>query len=278
MTNMHLKKWMIAATLFLAFGGYAQNTKLVLIKGQKYEVTTTSKVNSVASVMGQEMENIANTTTVETFEVKNTDAAQTDLVSMVTRMVINATAMGQETSFDSDKKDNSGPGTEEMAKLINKPKNIVIDANGKILKEDKDEASDANMAMSGAKSAISFFNASMIGKTVKMGESWMDSIASNTDKIKTNTVGTYSVKGIENNIATIVFNGTTTVAGVMEQMGQEMDMKSTSKVTGESKLDLTNGIIIETTTSSDGNMTIEVSGMSIPVTVKITSTTKTKAL
>lgn len=278
MKNMHLKKWMLAATLFLAVGGYAQNSKLVLIKGQKYEVTSTSKVNSTASVMGQEMENTANTTTVETIEVKNTGAAQYDLVSMVTRMVLNASAMGQETNFDSDKKDNSGPGAEEMAKLINKPKNIVIDDKGKVLKEDKDEASEANMAMSGGKSGVSLFNASLIGRTIKLGESWLDSVASNTDKMKTNTVGTYTVKSIENNIATIVFNGTTTVTGVMEQMGQEMDMKSTSKVTGESKLDLTNGIIMETSSNSDGNMTVEVGGMSIPVTIKTTSTTKTKAL
>lgn len=276
---MYLKKWMVAATLLLAVGGYAQNSKLVLNKGQKYEVTSVTKTNSLASVMGQEMENTANTTTVEVIEVKNTSDKQTDLVTTLTRMVVNASAMGQEINFDSDKKDNSGPGAEDMSKEINKPKNVSIDANGKLIGAEKAEADAMDMMKAGgAQSGISLFREGLIGKSMKVGDSWLDSVVVNTEKIKTNTTGTYTVKTIENNIATIAFAGTSTLTGVMEQMGQEMDMKSTSKVTAETKLDITNGVILESATNTDGNMTIMAAGMEIPVTVKASVTTKTKML
>lgn len=276
---MYLKKWMVAATLLLAVGGYAQNSKLVLNKGQKYEVTSVTKTNSLANVMGQEMENITNTTTVELIEVKNTSDKQTDLVTTLTRMVMNASAMGQEINFDSDKKDNSGPGAEDMSKEINKPKNVSIDANGKLIGAEKAEADAMDMMKAGgAQSGISLFREGLIGKSMKVGDSWLDSVIVHTEKIKTNTSGMYTVKTIENNIATIIFAGTSTLKGVMEQMGQEMDMISTSKVTAETKLDITNGVILESATNTDGNMTIMAAGMEIPVTVKASVTTKTKML
>lgn len=279
MKNMYLKKWMVAASLLLATGSYAQNVKLVLNKGQKYEVSTTSKVNSVASVMGQEMESTANTLTVELIEVKDTRAAETDLVSTVTRLSVSSSAMGQEMNYDSDKKDNSGPGTEEMAKQVNKPRNITINDNGKILKEEKNEAAAGMMMMSGGGgNGLAFFREALIGKNLKTGESWADSTVNNTDKMKTTTVGTFTVKSIENNIATVTFAGTASSAGTMEQMGQEMEMKATNKINSESKVNLANGTIIENTTNVDGTATVEAMGMSIPVTIKNNSTTTVKAL
>lgn len=277
---MYLKRLMIAATLLLAVGANAQQVKLSLAKGNKYEVTNTTKVTSVASVMGQEMESTASTSTTELVEVKDVSKKQIDLVSTITQMKVSAVAMGQETNFDSDKKDNTGPGAEEMGKGINKPRNITIDENGKVIKEDKDENAGVAASTMGVteQSGLSLVKEGFIGKTITTGASWMDSTISNRDKITTKTAGTYTAKSIEGNIAVIGFDGITTVTGTMEQMGQEMEMKSSSKITMEIKLDIETGVILENTSTSTGDMTIEAAGMSIPVAVKTRSVVKTRKL
>ena len=274
---MSLRKSLLALVLLLSFKGYSQ-VKLVLNSGQKIEVTTDLSTTSVASVMGQDIESSAATNTTEVFEVKNASSKQTEMVATVTHLTADIVAMGQQTKYDSDKKDNTDPGASEMGDMVNKPKNITIDQNGKVLKEDKTATSAATQFAGSALSSTPFLRETFVGKDLKVGDSWMDSTTNTGDKLTTNTVGTYTVKTIDNNIATISFTGTTKLSGSMEQMGQEMEMTSTSTVTAETKLDITTGIIIESVANSDGNMSIEAAGMSIPVTVKTKTTTKSKML
>jgi Family of unknown function (DUF6263) len=282
MKKMYLKKWMAGAMLLLAAGSYAQTVKLVLPKGQKYEITTTSKVNSVANVMGQDMENNVDNTTVQGIEVKDARTNETDLAITTTKMVSNVQAMGQEMSYDSDKKDNSGPMADAMGKMIGKTKNMTVDATGKILKQDKaDKDTEMPMMMGGGSDGgVAIFQMAFIGKDLKTGASWVDSVVNNTDKMKTTTSGTYAVVSInaEKNTATISFTGTQTMSGVLEQMGQEMNMTGTSKVNTQYEVDINTGIILQSTVTNDGTMTIDAMGMSIPATTKSTTTTKVKLL
>lgn len=278
---MYLKKWVVAAALLFTTGSYAQTVKLALAKGRKYEVTTVNKVNSVASVMGQEMENNIDNTTVEQYEVKDTRAQETDMAVTITKMKVAAQAMGQENNYDSEKKDNSGPMADAMDKVMGKVKNMTIDASGKIIKEDKaEEGGGIPMMMGGGGTTgdAAIIRNGLVGKELKVGASWPDSAVTGTDKMKVTTVGIYTVKSIENNIAVVLFAGTQNTTGVMEQMGQEMNMTGTSKVNGEIKIDLATGILLENNSSTDGTMTIEAAGMSIPVTMKSSTVSKIKTL
>ena len=278
---MYLKKWVLAAALLFTTGSYAQTVKLALAKGRKYEVTTVNKVNSVASVMGQEMENNIDNTTVEQYEVKDTRAQETDMAVTITKMKVAAQAMGQENNYDSEKKDNSGPMADAMDKVMGKVKNMTIDASGKIIKEDKaEEGGGIPMMMGGGGTTgdAAIIRNGLVGKELKEGASWPDSAVTGTDKMKVTTVGIYTVKSIENNIAVVLFAGTQNTTGVMEQMGQEMNMTGTSKVNGEIKIDLATGILLENNSSTDGSMTIEAAGMSIPVTMKSSTVSKIKTL
>jgi hypothetical protein len=119
-----------------------------------------------------------------------------------------------------------------------------------------------------------------IGKELKAGTSWMDSVVSNSDKMKNTTSGKYTVTSInaEKNTATISFAGTQNMSGIMEQMGQEMNMTGTSKVTGQYEVDIKTGIILQSSVANDGTMTIEAMGMSIPATTKSTTNTMVKFL
>ena len=181
------------------------------------------------------------------------------------------------------KKNNSGPLAESLDKVVNKVKNYTVDANGKIIKEDKDDDDDAGAlgglaALSPTTDGISILKVTLLGKTLTADGNWDDSISTNADKLKSTTVGTYKVTAIEGNIATISFDGTQRLAGTIEQMGQEMGMTGTNKITGVYKVDLSSGLILSNITTTTGNSNIEAMGMSIPVTTKTTTTATTKVL
>ncbi len=124
--NMKFFK-LIIAVAFLPVFAHAQIIKLNLPKDTKYEVSTVTKVTSIASIMGQEMESGSDISTVETIKVKDTRAGETDLVSTITRITANVQAMGQATVYDSDKKDNDATAEETFGKMKGKDKNITVD-------------------------------------------------------------------------------------------------------------------------------------------------------
>ncbi|HEX2684041.1 MAG TPA: hypothetical protein VHL77_08915, partial [Ferruginibacter sp.] len=110
---MYIKKiiFLFAALLMLHAGSFAQKVKLVLVKGEKYEQTTTTSINSMASAMGQEMASTLNNTTVQSIHVIEVGNNGSNLDYTTTRVLLNSQVMGQEVNFDSDKKDSGGPGT-----------------------------------------------------------------------------------------------------------------------------------------------------------------------
>lgn len=280
---MHIKNSLFAFILLLSTAAYSQPVKLVLTKGQTFEVTTTLKTNSVSSMMGQDMENNVENTTTETYTVKDTRAGETDLVKKITRMQTNMKAMGQEMTYDSESKNNEGPMAESLDKLVGNANSITIDEGGKIIKEEKKEEEDAvaqlGLSMGTAPSAgISILNPSFINREVTLNSSWTDSTITLMDKIKTSTSGTYTVTALDGDIASISFEGEQLTSGTLEQMGMEMGMSGKSKISIRIKLNLANGLVTETTNTTDGTNDVEVMGMSLPGKVKTTVITKLKML
>ena len=282
MTKIKACIFAVVAAFLLTVPVFSQTVKLVLNKGARYEATTISKSSSVSSVMGQDMESLFDNTMVQTIEVKDTKDTTTDLVSTVSRITANTSMMGQEMSYDSDKKDNDATMSEGFGKLVGKSKNITINAGGKVIHEDKplDSLSGSLSMMMGnsLNSGIPMIQSGIVGRSIASGATWLDSVNSSTDKMKITMKGTYLVKQVENNIATIDFSGTQNVSGTIEQMGQEMNMTTTSKVTNQISLNLTNGLIMENTYSISGNGNIDAMGMSIPLTIKSTVNNKIKTL
>ncbi len=43
--------------------------------------------------------------------------------------------MGQEMNYDSEKNDNKGEMADMLGAAVNKPQNLIIDANGKIIRQ-----------------------------------------------------------------------------------------------------------------------------------------------
>src|SRR6478609_9322017 len=96
-----IKRFLFVATMTSAVitGSYAQ--KIAITKGQKLETQTVTK--TTMEVMGQNIDNETNM--VNTVEVKDVTGDGYLFSNTINRMVIKGNAMGQEMSFDSDKKE-----------------------------------------------------------------------------------------------------------------------------------------------------------------------------
>jgi hypothetical protein len=266
---MKLNK-LIIALAFLPVFTHAQIVKLNLPKGSKYEAVTTTKVSSVASLMGQEMESGTDMNITETISVKDTRPGETDLVKTITKLVSNIQAMGQNMSYDSDKKDNEGQLAETFDKMMNRQKNVTVDTYGKIIKQDKEEESASTAMMGISNDGLPILSNNFIGREVKPGNTWHDSTSTSGEQMTTVTTGNYTIQAVDAGTAMIVFAGTTRLNGTIEQMGQELAMTSTSTVNSTFEVDIATGLIKKSTQTTDGTMNIEAGGMSIPATTKTT--------
>lgn len=282
MNKHYLKQILIPALLLITVGAGAQNLKLTLVKGQKFEVTSKMNVSSTVEAMGQQMESTADNNSVEIIEVKDIRGNETDLTTTTIKLLVNTQAMGQEMNYDSEKKDNSGPMAEELGKTVNKAQNVTIDAAGKIIKQDKESASTGAMAMmaGGSSNGLFLLKQALVGREMKEGNTWFDSTTTQEEKMITKSEGTYTVKSINlaAHSATVLYSGKQTITGVIEQMGMEMNMNTNNKIEGQYDLDLNTGLITGSSVTTTGTLNIEASGMSIPGTTKVTNTVTVKAL
>lgn len=279
MKNKFLQALISFITLLTTSSGFAQKIELKLTKDQKYKVETTTKIQSTVTAMGQEMENNANNVSTTTYVVLNASNREIEIGSTVTKMVSSLQMMGQEMSYNSEKKDNSGPMAEAMEKLMNKEKKTTIDPFGKVIKEEAKEENAATdpMAMLGGSSdnsGISIVNKMVMNRYIKPNIIWTDSTEKDDGKMKSKTVLTFKVTEIKDGVATMSFNGNVTTAGTMEQQGMEMTMSGSNKIDGTLSVTLSNGIILNSNSTTSGNSTIELQGMSIPVVTNIVTVSK----
>lgn len=278
----HLKLASLIVFSILSLESFSQQAKIDVKKGEKYQVVSSTKVTSSMELMGQSMETKADNNSTTVYEVRDVEEAEIKLESKLTKLKVSSEIMGQTNDFDSDKKDNTGPGASEMTAMLNQPRTVKLDKKGTITKQDAPTEGGQAMEMlgmgKGDDSAIELFVPALIGVELKTGNVYPDSSEIEEEKLKTKSIGSYTITGIENGIASVSYTGTTTVNGQMEQMGQEMDMSSTSAVKTELKLDMLSGRIISKSGTSEGDMTVAAGGMTIPVKLKITSTTTTSLM
>lgn len=278
-----MKKGFLQTTIAFIFmtiasTSFAQKVALKLNTGQKLKVITNTETKSTMSAMGQEMEtNLVSKSTTQVVVLSNENSTY-QIGQTLIGLQTNMQAMGQDMSYDSEKKDNDEKIAESLDKVMNKEKKVTINSIGKIIKQESiGEQEEASMSMmTGLASngdAVVILMKSLLGQDMKVGNSWIDDSENTAGQTKTKNNLTFSVTNIESDVATIDYSGTTTSEGTMEQMGQEMAITSSNKVTGNVSVNIKNGILIAhlVNISSTGNM--EVAGMTIPnnTITKITS-------
>ncbi|HEV8079313.1 MAG TPA: hypothetical protein VGP43_01270, partial [Chitinophagaceae bacterium] len=241
---------LIFTAITIANISFAQKTtdRVILNKGQKILATTTINGNVSMEMMGQNMETISESFVSGTLEVKNVNTMGYILTNTVNKMKVKTKGgMAPAMDFDSDKKEDMNS---EMGKAIKdnlQPKDMEIGFNGnaiekkdtKIDDEDMAKAMQAIMSGTGDKGMADVFMLLPVGK--KAGEVWLDS--SNANGIKINS--TYSLKKINGNEGTIIINTISSINKTVNAQGAELTITMDSKISSESIVDLTTGLIKE---------------------------------
>jgi Family of unknown function (DUF6263) len=269
----------LVAVVMAAVNADAQ--KLAVTKGQKLETLTTTKMSM--EVMGQNIDN--ESTSTSNVEVKEVSADGYLFANTVKRMTMKGSGMGQDMSFDSDKKEDlEGQVGQVVKDKIGAVQEIQVDKLGKVtaIKEAVDSkpagGMSGMMSLTGdvAKGQPYPLLIQLPGKAVKSGDSWTDS-SGTVQTIK--TVTTYTYKGIgADGAAMVSFTGTLAKTGTVEQNGMEIQMDMTGVTRGESSYDAASGLLKTTTSSAEIKGTLGIMGQNAPIAATVVSTIAAKKL
>lgn len=279
---MRLRIITLPFLLLVVYAANGQKVGLILLKGQKVEISSFNKVTSSTEVMGQTLENNIESTIVQLAEVKDTRAGETDIELVNSKITANVQMMGQDINYDSDKKEESGPMAESFSKYFNKFINFTIGTDGHVIRKDsiKEEAAgNPGISVLDDKfTELGFINLALLGRDITVDATWIDTSIKTEAKTTVNNAGVYKVVSIENNVATITYDGTSASEGMIEQMGQEMKLTTQNKISGTIKLDILNGIVLSEATDITLHSTISAAGMEILSTGKGVNTMTAKVL
>ena len=251
-------------------GIYSQTGALNVQKGQQFKVSISITSNSNVEAMGQVINTDLKSTTLSIYEIDKVMPDEITIKTTIKKMVASLEAMGQSSNFDSDKKDNGGPLAEQLAEKVNKTRTLQV--NGKGIITGGDETAEAIPGTSGSAGKCELFEPALLGRTLKVGDSFTDTFSVKQDKLSSRDSGTYTVTAIENGIATINYTGIQKLNSVMEQMGMEVSSASVANVKTEFQMDIQSGVLRSVITELDTTATIEVAGTTLPSTGKTTTT------
>ncbi len=277
-----MKKIFFIAAMFSVFNAVAQiDSKIVLNKGQKVIVVSLIDADTDMG-MGMQIKNTY--TTTSELNVISEDKNNYSISSKTTRIIIAMNMMGQETKYDSDKPEDqkSELGKELSVKsnvgdtlLVNKTSGVIT-GNKKDSPERPEKPGDDNPMMSmmggglNVNSSEVILNGAflVIPKDKKVGDSWSDSTSEKTISTKR----TYTIKSIDNDIATVIIKGTMAGNGEAEMQGTSVPFTIDTKITGETTVNIKTGLVSKTVNSTDANITVDMMGQSMPMTSKGTTT------
>ena len=289
MKQKNLQRLFILAACIGSFSANAQTSsgKLSLTKGQKLQIDNTAKTVTSMEMMGQSMEITSDIVMLKQVEVKDKKDTSYTIVSTITKMTTNGSAMGQTFAYDSDKKEDSASEIARALKgQVNVPQEIEVNYKGNVSGTKKDVAKDAdggNPMMEMMKSmngsgpdgnnpAADAFQVLPSGK--KAGDTWNDSTIAEGIK----TYRTYTMKALQGNEATVTLTGKQQTNKTVENQGMEVNVTMEAKLSGEAVVDIATGIVKQKTLTVEGTGNADAMGQSIPMTTKVTTVTTVKSL
>ena len=276
----------LALTLTLGLAAQSYTPAVKLEAGKQYTVTTITKSNMTQEAMGQTMEIPIDATNKATLTIKAASDKGYESTYITDRVQFAANMMGQDMNYDSDKKDDKdGPMGKTMNKLVGKETSFVVNGAGNIIKEtivkQTQEKSDEEgpdmmtgmmgMGMSEA-STCPVFNLFVNNTELKIGDSFIDSSTVNDKDGSTKTSTTYILKEIKNGKSIFTLNGQVAISKKMEMQGMEMTTTTASKSTGDMIVDVATGLLNSKSIVTETTGSVDVQGMSIPITGKTTTT------
>ena len=280
-----MKKLFAITLSVLSFSAFAQapTGKIVIKKGQHFQVESTSNGDISEEMMGQNMAMKMGSVTKMTADVKDFKDNNYTITQKITNIKSTFNGMGQEKTFDSDKKeDMDGEAGAIYKDKVNVAKDIVVTNDGKTItaKDTTSKPADANpmaamMAMmSGGQenAAAALFLVIPAGK--KIGGNWQDSTISDGLKL----VRSYTLNSIANKVASVTINSVLDINKTMQLQGMEMKSVMQSKIASNVLVDLISNIQKENKTTMDVTGTVDVMGQSVPISSKIVTVVTIKEI
>jgi Family of unknown function (DUF6263) len=275
------KRFLFSMAFAVTATAGVQAQKVAVTKGQKLETVTTTKMNM--EVMGQTIDN--ESTSTSSVEVKEVTADGYLFTNTVKRLTMKGSGMGQDMSFDSDKKeDMDGQVGQAVKDKIGAVQEIMVDKQGKVtgIKESEDKKAPGGgmadmMSMTGdiAKGQAYPILIQLPSKSVKPGDTWTDSTGTPAT-LKTVTV--YTLKSVTPEGALVSFTGTLAKSGTVEQNGMEIQMDMTGTSKGEATYETASGILKSNATALDIKGTLGIMGQNAPIAATVSSNMTAKKL
>ena len=274
-----MKTVFLIVSMFLAMNSFSQknDTRVLLSKGQKFTLHITSS-QQVDMGMGMEMKN--NTSSHNNFFVIDADDKSYIVSSTLTGLKIAMEVMGEQTTFDSDLKEDSASELGKSIKNLNIPDTVSVNKYTAEVSTDKKEPpvskDAASNPMEGLFESLGDQRADMslsdaflvIPAGKKIGDSWTDSSSTKDQK----TIKTYSIQSIEKNIATIIVIGNIVSSIQTEANGMSLTVTMTTKTNTEVTTDVKTSLVTKRSTKADITGNLEMMGQSLPISGKSTTT------
>jgi hypothetical protein len=296
-------KKLVASLFFIlvSFSFTAQtpiDLKLNLDKGKVYTAKSTSKQTMQQSVSGQSYNIEVNTNRVLSYRVLSQANDILDIewkFDTISSKVV-APMMTQETN-------STKPGKEPTERIMNKmsiyPLQARIKTSGKFIEfinygqykdnvmmvidslpDSKKDAgrkqAEVLLRESAVRSMVEPFFSYLPEKSLNMGDTWETSFVTTANDMSYLVFNTYSLKGVENNLATI--SGTSEIESMPSSdpnAAMTQSIKGTATVEG--RVDLNTGLMSVSTEKShmEGSMTVNNAGSEIKVELKVDSQSET---
>ncbi len=236
---------LIAALLLVATCFAQSDRRITLSKGQKFTADFSSQNHSVTNVMFQDMESDYNISGTYTITVDDVSNDQYLLSFTMTKIKGNMNLMGQNMEYDSDKPKTGSSPFIELKSILNKPQSVRIDRQGKVLEAGSsiDSLSQILQQM-GTLMMGSRYVFLPVSSEMKVGDSFQTAYMDTA--LGTNTILTYKVSSITDNLATLSFEGTSKTDMTIESFGMELKSTTDGPVEGETVVDLKTGIVQST--------------------------------
>ncbi len=267
------------ALMTLAINSFSQknDSQILLTKGQKFTLRTTSTQNADLG-MGMELKNNSSMTT--SFIVINTGDNDYTISNTLTGVKMSMDFMGQQTNYDSDLKEDTASEIGKSIKNLNVPDTVMVNRyTGAVHAEEKKETApsldETKNPMESLMESLGDVNTDvavteaffMIPAGKKAGDSWTDSSSSKQQK----TVKTYTIKSIDKDIATITATGKTESNIQTEFQSLQVTVVMTTKLNSEIIVNTKTSLVSKRNTTSDIDGNLELMGQSQPITGKSTT-------
>jgi hypothetical protein len=269
-----MKTGLLSLAICIATSSFAQ--KINLTKNQQIIAATNSTQNT--SLMGMTINGTSQI--INKIIVTDVKAKQYNVSSTITKLAIHSDFIVQKIDFNSDNKDDR---TSEIGKAlsskIDSAEFFTIDGETGSTTSKNNIASDntgtenplvgvmGNIGEgTGAAMVSSIF---FLPEKRNIGDTWKDSTIA--DNIK--TITNYTVKSIENDVATINSNFTSTGATTMDFQGNNLKVDLNTTGTAETIVDLKTALVKKRNSTVNVDGKLDVMGQSMPLTSTVTTTT-----